>query len=293
MAKLASTQIEQLREIGAYLCQVRQQQGRAIDDIANQIFIRPALLRAVEEGDPQYLPEPVFVQGFIRRYAEALGLDGNALSKEFTVTLVSPIPEPMGTPSVAPVSNGHTAAEPELRPPIQFSPEPPVPERRVTRARSSGGLPLALIAGGIALAVGVGLGIWSLTHRASQPAATNPAPTTADPKPTVGSSPPATPTPATPPPVDLEAPVVADLTLNERSWISIVVDGQKVYEGILEGGTEETYKAQNDIKITSGNAGGVSLSFNGNPPITMGEPGSVKTMTLTPDTDPASLSLPN
>ena len=80
MAKLAPTQIEQLQSIGAYLRQVRQEQGLSVDMLANQIFIRPALLQALESGQDAALPEPVFIQGFIRRYAEALGLDGQAIA---------------------------------------------------------------------------------------------------------------------------------------------------------------------------------------------------------------------
>ena len=85
MANLAPTQVEQLQRIGADLRQVRQEQGLSLDILANQIFIRPSLLQALETGRADQLPEPVFIQGFIRRYAESLGLDGRAISQEFTV----------------------------------------------------------------------------------------------------------------------------------------------------------------------------------------------------------------
>jgi cytoskeleton protein RodZ len=324
VAKLASTQLEQLREIGDYLRQVRQQQGRTLDDIANQIFIRPALLRGIEEGQDQHLPEPVFVQGFIRRYAEALGLDGTALAKEFSVTAVNVVPEqpysngtagngtngsttnghsPNGYGSNGHSANGHAEAAthqpfpeprqplPEARQPIAFPAEPPVPENRRSQRRQEGP-PLGLIAGFLVLAAGIAFGLWSLANRSNQAslagADSAPAPEAAEP---VADPVPLPAAEVEPDPV-LNAPVVASLSLRDRAWISVVADGQRVYEGILESGAEETYEAQTSIRITSGNAGGVDLSFNGNEPITLGASGAVRTLTLTPDTDPATLATP-
>ena len=111
MAKLAPSQIEQLHSIGAYLRQVRQEQGLSLDSIANQIFIRPVLLQALENGNDAELPEPVFVQGFIRRYADALGLDGQALSSEFAVTPVDVLP----TPELLEQADTNGVVKPETR----------------------------------------------------------------------------------------------------------------------------------------------------------------------------------
>jgi cytoskeletal protein RodZ len=77
---LNETQLEQLKEISRQLRQVRQEKSIKIEEIAAQILIRPVLLLALEEERFEELPELVFVQGFIRRYGDALGLDGNALT---------------------------------------------------------------------------------------------------------------------------------------------------------------------------------------------------------------------
>ncbi|WP_193198053.1 helix-turn-helix domain-containing protein [Nostoc sp. MG11] len=87
MTLLNETQLEQLKEISRQLRQVRQEKALKIEEIAAQILIRPALLLALEEERFEELPELVFVQGFIRRYGDALGLDGNAL----THTLVTKV----------------------------------------------------------------------------------------------------------------------------------------------------------------------------------------------------------
>ncbi|NJL87939.1 MAG: hypothetical protein HC886_21310 [Leptolyngbyaceae cyanobacterium SM1_1_3] len=101
MANLDSDQLEQLQEIGTYLYQARQELSASLEEIATRIFIRPLLLRAIEEADPEPLPEPVFIQGFIRRYGDALGLDGLSLAKNFSVkTAVAHLSAATPTPYV-------------------------------------------------------------------------------------------------------------------------------------------------------------------------------------------------
>ncbi|MEH2390867.1 MAG: helix-turn-helix domain-containing protein [Nostoc sp.] len=80
MTLLNQAQVEQLKEIITYLRQVRQEKSIRIEEIAAQTLIRAGILQALEEERFEELPEPIFVQGFIRRYGDALGLDGNALS---------------------------------------------------------------------------------------------------------------------------------------------------------------------------------------------------------------------
>lgn len=87
MTLLNETQLEQLKEISIQLRQVRQKKSIRIEEIAAKTLIRPAILLALEEQRFEELPELVFVQGFIRRYGDALGLDGSAL----THTLVTKV----------------------------------------------------------------------------------------------------------------------------------------------------------------------------------------------------------
>lgn len=113
MGTLDAVQQEQLSAIGTYLSQIRQEQERSLEDIAAKTYIPLRLLKAIESGQGQPLPEPVFVQGFIRRYADALGLDGMDLSQRFPVhvtplpvaTAVAPTPEPPRSASRPSYSN--------------------------------------------------------------------------------------------------------------------------------------------------------------------------------------------
>ena len=71
-----------------------------------------------------------------------------------------------------------------------------------------------------------------------------------------------------------------------------MADGRTVYEGTSDSGYEETWTAENTLVFTTGNAGGVSLSFNGEDPVVLGNSGAVRTLNLTPDSDAADLETP-
>ncbi|MDZ8186172.1 MAG: helix-turn-helix transcriptional regulator [Nostoc sp. ChiSLP02] len=77
---LNEAQLEQLKEISTHLRQVREEKSIRIEEIAAQTMIRLGVLQALEQERFDELPEPIFLQGFIRRYGDALGLDGNTLS---------------------------------------------------------------------------------------------------------------------------------------------------------------------------------------------------------------------
>lgn len=61
-------------ELGALLSSEREKKNLKITDVANQLKINPRHLRAIEEGDISALPHPAYVRGFIRSYANLLGL---------------------------------------------------------------------------------------------------------------------------------------------------------------------------------------------------------------------------
>ncbi len=76
---------EQLKRISEQLKTTREQAGIELAQVASQTFIPLRLLKAMDEGKFERLPEPVFIQGFIRRYGDAVGLDGRQMAKDFIV----------------------------------------------------------------------------------------------------------------------------------------------------------------------------------------------------------------
>ncbi|WP_374765057.1 helix-turn-helix domain-containing protein [Yunchengibacter salinarum] len=61
----------------------RRDQQREIGQIASEICVRSTYLEAMEAGDFDALPEQAFAVGFVRAYADALGLDGAEIVRAF------------------------------------------------------------------------------------------------------------------------------------------------------------------------------------------------------------------
>ncbi len=60
--------------LGKILRQKREELGFTYEQISETIKLRPFILKALENGDWDNLPSPVFIKGFIRSYATALNL---------------------------------------------------------------------------------------------------------------------------------------------------------------------------------------------------------------------------
>jgi cytoskeleton protein RodZ len=72
-----------LAEIGEQLKRQREEKAIPLTQVTSQTLISERHLKAIEEGNLSSLPEPIYVQGFIRKYGNAVGLDG--LAEEFPV----------------------------------------------------------------------------------------------------------------------------------------------------------------------------------------------------------------
>jgi cytoskeleton protein RodZ len=255
--ELDSTQIEQLKQIGASLESERQQQGVSLEEVAVKTYIPLRLLQALEEGQIDRLPEPVFIQGFIRRYADVLGLNGTELSKTFVTEpapVMSMLPELETIAAPPPAQKIRTALSSER------SDDRPYPAY----------LPKLALGGAAVLLVG--FGAVSLLNR---PKATSP--TAATPATSRSSSPePAPPSPAA-------QPVQIDVEAVEEAWVWVEVDGKGVFEQTLKLGEKKTWTAQKSIKLGSGNAGGVRFSYNKGEPKLLGALGATTEISLPPN----------
>ena len=80
---------------GAELRAAREHLGWSLDDIAGRLKIRLGFLEAIESGDLAALPAPTYAAGFIRSYAEALGLDPNDILHRFRAGGMSRARSPM------------------------------------------------------------------------------------------------------------------------------------------------------------------------------------------------------
>jgi cytoskeletal protein RodZ len=78
------------------------------------------------------------------------------------------------------------------------------------------------------------------------------------------ATPPNIPAPEEAPPVAADASALrVEVQVNDKCWISVSSDGRLTTEKTLERGETHSFKAEEEMVITLGNAGGVNLRING------------------------------
>lgn len=81
LTPLPQTPREVLAEIGQELAQARVLRQMSIEDVAARTQIQPHIVRALEQGHLEMLPESVYVRGTIKRFGNCVGIDGAAMSQ--------------------------------------------------------------------------------------------------------------------------------------------------------------------------------------------------------------------
>lgn len=75
-------------EIGSSLREARTRQGLELPELEQRTKVRAKYLRLLEEEQFDLLPAHTYVKGFLRTYAEALGLDGQLYVDEYNSRFV-------------------------------------------------------------------------------------------------------------------------------------------------------------------------------------------------------------
>ncbi|HEY9762685.1 MAG TPA: RodZ domain-containing protein [Trichocoleus sp.] len=243
---------EQLKEIGALLKAARETQSLALEEVADKTLIRGTLLNAIETGDLDCLPEPIYTRGLIRRYADVMGLDGETLASQFF-------------------------APPKVRRRTSWKDTPAAQLR-----------PLHLYAAYVLLMVAA---VSSLSYLLKQTAPETislpplePLATTSQRTQPNQSAPGMLEEPRKQSlePEAANSPIRVETTLTAQSWMRIVVDGKTAFEGILQQGDSRTWIAKQQLTIRAGNAGGVVVSYNEGQSQALGKPGMVAEVTYSP-----------
>ncbi len=102
-SRLGPPDLKALESIADTLRLARQEHGQDLRNVAQVLRIRYAYLEAIEKGDFEQLPGTTYAIGFLRTYAEFLGLDGQQMVERFKCEVqgVEPkldlvFPEPVG-----------------------------------------------------------------------------------------------------------------------------------------------------------------------------------------------------
>src|SRR5213078_4826884 len=85
-------------EIGSSLREARLRQGLDFPELEQATKIRGKYLRALEDEQFAVLPAQTYVKGFLRNYAEFLGLDGQLYVDEYNSRYVLGDDEPLPRP---------------------------------------------------------------------------------------------------------------------------------------------------------------------------------------------------
>ncbi|WP_017316619.1 helix-turn-helix domain-containing protein [Mastigocladopsis repens] len=244
-----------LADMGAQLWTIRLERGLSLEEMVVLTRIPRRLLQAIEEANLAELPEPVYTQGLIRQFADALGVNGAEFSSTF----------PIGTNRVSLKPGWKMTVMGQLRPVHLYV------------------LYIFLIFCSVSGLSGL---LNAATLQASRRQNNQKIETQSAAQPQLIQSQKAQfqVFSKSPNSINEIQQVQIGVTLKEKSWIRVVADGKIQYEGELPQGTQRTWMASEQLTVKAGNAGGVMVSVNKQQAQQLGEPGKVKEMTIAANT---------
>ncbi len=246
-------QQERLTNIGEYLQQVRLAKGWSLTATAKKTQIRATVLEYIEAGELEKLPEPIYLKGLLRRYANCLDLDGEAIAARFPLDdqhhfwklakwqnfalRFQLLPVHLYIIYILVVSLTVQTLSEVIR--INNTPvitvESDIPTETVSTPKDS---------------------IQSAVAKSSTAAIQN-----------------------NPAPVEDPEAVVVNVQVQDNAWMRVIIDGKTEFEGTLPKGTQKKWVADKSVTIRAGNAGAVLIAINNQTAQPLGKPGAVEEIT--------------
>jgi cytoskeletal protein RodZ len=234
---------------GRYLQAIRLEKKISLEQVAEQTRVGLENLLLVEQEDHDRLPAEVYVKGFLRSYAAAVGADGDEAVRRYESRLdvVQKLAE-----SEASIGKSET--------------------RLWWKVFVSLGMLLGIVAVSI-------LVISILRHTPATEESPQPNPSAAAQKPTASEAQgdahlPAESAKAVPEKLSLQ------ITAQETTWVKVIIDEKESTEYNLNPEDEIELEATTGYNLLIGNAGGIKITLNGKPVSIPGESGQVVTMHL-------------
>jgi cytoskeletal protein RodZ len=247
---------------------LREAGGLSLPDIFETTRVGLIYLAAVESGEFNRLPPPVYARDFIRKYARTVGIDEKPILNRYEKYLESLKP---------------TIEETEI--------QKPWPDTGGRNRFLFASLAAVIIAGALVSAL-------FLYDQAGKPASPppvvdspSPAPVLPEPAPTAAVpassaqataavSVPASPGAAIQPPAAAGKMYHLVIEARELTWIRITEDRNPAYQALLKPGDKIERMASDYFQLDIGNAGGINLTFQGKPLGSLGKPGQIIHMRL-------------
>jgi cytoskeleton protein RodZ len=255
------------RDFGHYLQSCRRAKGISLEDVSRITRITVSVLNNIESEDSARLPDPVFVRGFLRAYAQAVGADeAKALARY----------------------QAHGKAR-------SLSSQRLAPRQLI----SGKSIALRLLAGLALFALVIAATLYYAqreTFDETGQAAVKAAPPTETPEAPIAVAPEKVPEfqpgpPETPDAAKSDASAeneqdgktaghVLEVTASEPTRLKIIADGRIPQEFHLKSADRIRLEAQRAFSLLIDNAGGVHLVLDGKPVVVPGKSGQVVTIQL-------------
>jgi cytoskeletal protein RodZ len=233
-------------DIGASLREARTRRGLSLDDVTTGLRIRERYVTALEEERWELMPAEAYTKGFLRMYAEFLGLNGTLYVDEYNERIAPLGDEPFIPDSLAPTRGRH---------------------RFLFRT--------------ILGVVGVGAAVAALNlFGTGSTTATHVASAAPPPQPTRVVLPAAVPAKQAQP-----KPTVALIrAVTSRSWLSVRLDnanGKEVFRGFLDQGHQLSYGLHRNVWLRIGRPQALAIRIGEH--LVAGLPGTPANLLLTRD----------
>jgi cytoskeletal protein RodZ len=268
-------------EVGKLLQRQRELLGLSLEDIERHTHLRQHYLQALEAGDLEGLPSTVQARGMLNNYATFLGLNPEPLLLRFADGLQARLQAKRA------IQNDNRLVSTRTEQPL------PAPVRRIFSTDM-------VIGGSIALFLFI-FAVWGTiriftTLSTSAPTATAPSiaevllatstpsetPTPLPPSPTAPAPqqlfptfPVATGTITGTMPSPQQVGVQVYLTIRQRAWMRVTVDGKVEFDGRVTAGSAYPFVGGSQVEVLTGNGAAIQVFFNGVDYGTMGEFGQL------------------
>jgi cytoskeletal protein RodZ len=281
--------------LGQRLKAEREQRGLTIEKLASETRIHARYFDAIEEDRISDLPSGFFYRSFVRQYARILEL-----------------PESDYMPAIQRFldDEAHDLDARGTALPQRIIDVPPMPTGRFNAGEETKRWLVRLALLVIVIAASSGLYYlyqrWKSApaetpivteqpppERTSQPQApppqTQPPPPSGETQPAEPAQgqqiPPAAeqPKPAEPQPPAQPSSLNLTLVASADTWIQLTADGKTLFMDVLKAGQARSFRGNSFMRLRLGNAGGVSMEFNGSAVPPAGPVGQVRTVEFTPE----------
>jgi cytoskeletal protein RodZ len=238
-----------MASLGQELKRERELRGISLREIADSTRISLRFLQALEEDRLDVIPGAFFVRAILRSYARSIGIDEHQVLNKYQEVYTFEEQLQYGE---------------SLEPPRPG----PKPLSRLFIRKSIWITALALAVIGLGLVL---LYIFFLAPENKPPVSAKPSQPVAQievPK----RYPPLEPLPL----VEEIKGLRLEMTFVEETWIQVYADGESVWEGIKNKGESLDIKAEQEVRLNIGNAGGPDVTINGQKARPLGPSGVVR-----------------